>query len=156
VEVSGTKWSRPPTIRPARADDYQAIAAVWEAAGLKADRATRDGESAFVRQLKRFPASYLVAVDGNAVIGVVLGTHDERKGWINRLAVLPAYQGCGVATALVRACDAAIRAEGIHIVSALVEPGNKSSGRVFEKVGYRTDVEVLYFRKVDRPDVERH
>jgi ribosomal protein S18 acetylase RimI-like enzyme len=156
MDMSDSVLAPTMAIRPARAEDYISVATVWDAAGLTADRATRDGQPAFLRQLARFPASYLVATDGDRVIGVVLGTHDERKGWINRLAVIPAYQGRGVATALVRACDAAIRAEGIHIVAALVEPGNPSSSRVFQKLGYRTDVEVQYFRKVDRPDVEQH
>lgn len=156
MDVKDRSVTSNPDIRPARPEDYAAIAEVWKAAGLPGDWATRDGEASFHRQLGRFPASYLVATEGDRVIGVVLGTHDERKGWINRLAVLPAYQGRGVATALVRACEAAIRAEDIHIVAALVEPENGSSGRVFEKLGYRTDVEVRYFRKLDDPSLERH
>ena len=36
-----------------------------------------------------------VAEAGGELVGVVLGTHDGRKGWINRLAVAPAYQRRG-------------------------------------------------------------
>ncbi|MFQ5413999.1 MAG: GNAT family N-acetyltransferase [Phycisphaerae bacterium] len=140
------------SIRPATAGDYAAIVAVWRAAGLAFRAGGRDGEAGFRRQLARFPGLYLVATDADRIVGVVLGTHDERKGWINRLAVLPAYRRRGVGAALVAACDAAIRRAGIEIVAALVEPENASSAALFAHAGYSEDVPVRYFRKCTRPD----
>lgn len=139
-------------IRRAVAADYEAIAGVWSAAGLHVSRGGRDGESAFREQVGQFSEFYLVACDGDRIVGVVLGTHDLRKGWINRLAVLPEYRGRGIATALVSACDAALRARGIHITAALVEPPNPASSRVMEKLGFRTDVVVTYYRKTSGPE----
>ena len=142
-----------PTIRPATADDYEQMVAVWSACGMRISLAGRESKEAFQRQLQQFPDSYLVAIHGSQVVGVVLGSHDHRKGWINRLAVLPAYRRRGFASALVLACEAAIRSLGIKIVAALVEPGNTSSAALFEKLGYLEDVPVRYFRKLDRADV---
>lgn len=50
------------------------------------------------------------------------------------------------------ACDAAIRRYGIEIVAALIEPDNAVSAVVFEKLGYRADVPVRYYRKLSRSD----
>ncbi len=111
----------------------------------------REGKSAFLQQLDQFPDFYLVATVGERIVGVVLGTHDGRKGWINRLAVHPDDQRRGIASALVSACDKAIRARGISIVAALVESDNAASAALFEALGYREDVPVRYFRKLDHP-----
>lgn len=139
-------------VRPATAADYEAIAQVWRESGLGFSSAGRDRRDAFVQQLQQFPRSYLVAEMDDRLVGVVFGTHDGRKGWINRLAVIPPFRGRGVAAALVEACEAELHRDGIEIIAALVEAENDSSARVFEKMGYKTDVPVKYFRKLARPE----
>lgn len=138
-------------IRRATIDDYERIAAVWRGCGLSCRTRGRDSEEAFRRQLQHFPDSYLVAVDGDRIVGVVLGSHDHRKGWINRLAVLPAYHRQGVATALVRACENALQSSGIEIIAAQVESDNDSSSALFEHLGF-SEYEVRYYRKLSNPD----
>ena len=141
------------TIRPIRADEYPAVHEVWQAAGLSLRPHGRDAEAEFRKQLAHFPATYLLAEHEGRVVGVILGTHDQRKGWINRLAVHPGYQQRGIARRLIEACEQALFAQGIGIVAALVEEGNPSSAAVFADAGYLTDVPVHYFRKRTRPDV---
>ena len=147
--------SRPMTlpIRPVNPDDYQQIVQVWLQSGLEVKSHGRESKEAFERQLAAFPDLYLAATDAGRIVGVVFGTHDERKGWINRLAVLPAYRGRGVAKALVSACERAIRGHDIESLAALVEPDNAASLGLFRALGYRTDVPVVYFRKPNSPDV---
>ncbi|MCP4251038.1 MAG: GNAT family N-acetyltransferase [bacterium] len=141
------------TIRPLRSADYDAVCTVWRAAGLPAKLSGREARAAFDAQIEQFPTTYLGAEKDGRLIGVVLGTHDRRKGWINRLAVDPAWRRQGIALELIEACERALRAEGIEIVAALVEHGNETSCWVFERAGYLTDVPVHYFRKPDRPDI---
>ena len=138
-------------IRSATAEDYPHILAIWNACGLGISADGRDGPESFERQLAQFRDLYLVATDADRMIGVVLGTHDLRKGWINRLAVLPEYRRMGPASRLVAACDLAVRNLGIEIVTVLVEPTNAGSAALFEKLGYRADVLVRYLRKLTRP-----
>lgn len=142
-------WS----IMPIAGIDYDEIVKVWREAGLSVRRSGRDARPAFVQQLSQFPDQYLKAVTYGRIVGVVFGTHDWRKGWINRLGVLPEYRRRGVGTALVLACDKAIRGHGIGIVSALVDEGNRASAAFFEKMGYLADVPVMYYRKLDRADI---
>ena len=139
-------------IREAVAGDYDAVLDVWNKTGLHPRISGRDGRAAFEHQLKQFPGLYLVAEDQGRIVGVIIGTHDHRKGWINRLAVLPQYRRRGIGRTLAQACDDAIRAAGIEIVAALVEDGNDASMSLFRDLGYKTDVAVTYFRKLDRPD----
>ncbi len=152
MDIGRDSGYSPPSIRKATADDYADIAALWSAAGLAFSAQGRDGKQAFRRQLEHFGDLYMVATDAERIIGVVLGSHDHRKGWINRLAVLPEYRRRGIAEKLVTACEDAIRAQGIDIIATLVMPDNKSSCALFEKLGYRTDVPVRYFRKLSGPE----
>ena len=152
MDVTDNHPHPPCPIRPAKPEDYAKITEVWRQCRLEVQYHGRESESAFRRQLEQFPDLFLVACDGPRIVGVVLGSHDHRKGWINRLAVAPEYQRRGLAVALVDACEKAIQAEGIEIVAALLAPENKVSGALFEKLGYRTDVPVRYYRKVSRPE----
>jgi len=138
--------------RPARIDDYDGVMAVWSASGGHFSPRGRESREAFIEQLRAFAGAYVVAVDGDRIVGVVLGTHDHRKGWINRLAVLPEYQRRGIAFNLIRRCESALHDAGIGIICALVEPFNKASWALFDKLGYRDDVTVHYFRKLFDPE----
>lgn len=145
------KGSKAITIRVANAGDYDELVAVWAASGSEFSPRGRETRAAFARHVARFPGLSLVGSDGGRIVGVVLGSHDGRKGWISRLAVLPAYRRRGVAAALVTACDTAIRAEGIEIVAALVEVDNPASAALFRKLGYTDEIPVHYFRKLSHP-----
>ena len=139
------------TIRRATAADYDDLVALWTVSESDVEFRGRESRPAFLRQLRQFPDLYLVATESERIVGVVLGTHDGRKGWINRLAVHPDCRRRGIAAVLVTACDTAIRGHGIGIVTALVESDNAASAALFEALGYRADVPVRYFRKTDRP-----
>lgn len=138
----------PYSIRAITADDYDPLVELWSTSGLDFQVQGRESREAITRHVYQFPGLSFVAIAGGQIVGAVLGTHDGRKGWINRLAVRPDFRRHGVAGALVNACDAAIAAEGIEIVAALVEAENAASAALFRKLGYSDAIEVRYFRKV--------
>ena len=133
--------------RAARAEDYAELIALWNVASLNVHPDGRESELAFREQVRLFGDAYLVAREKERIVGVVLGTHDTRKGWINRLAVHPDCRRRGIAAELVRRCEAALRARGLEIIAALVERTNADSIRVFEAAGFNADIPVHYFRK---------
>ncbi len=141
------------TIRELRPDDYDALIALWEAAGLPYKPKGRDSREAIQRQLQLPTAIYLVAeLDGN-MVGAVLGTHDGRKGWINRVAVHPDYRGRGIARRLVEAVEQRCLELDIKIFAALIEDWNETSMRVFERLGYQKHEDIFYYSKRLDPDV---
>lgn len=144
---------RPITIRPAKADDYNRLRALWSAAGLSIRPTGRDSREAWIAQLAHFPTLYLVAEADGGIVGSVLGTHDWRKGWINRLVVHPDCRRCGLGKRLIATCESALVELGIEIHAALIEEGNDVSVAFFEKAGYVADVPVHYYRKRVREDI---
>lgn len=138
------------SIRTIKAGDYDDLVGLWSACGSGFDPRGRESCEALARHIEQFAQLSFAAISRGQFVGVVLGTHDGRKGWINRLAVRPEFRRRGIAETLVRACDAAIRAEGIEIVAALVESDNQPSAAMFRKLGYSDAIEVRYFRKVSQ------
>lgn len=139
-------------IRRLQKSDYDEIIALFRICGLNPRTKGRDSRSSITGQLRSNRASYLGAFDGGRLVGTVLGTHDTRKGWINRLAVHPDYRRRGIANRLVRSCERALRANGLEMFAALIETENKSSEALFRSLRYEI-MPMTYARKKMREAV---
>ncbi len=126
--------------------------ALFQIAGMNPKTRGRDSPRSFTEQLRRNRRSYLGAFDGDRLVGVVLGTHDTRKAWINRLAVHPDYRRRSIAARLVRACERVLREQGLKMFAALIEPENRASEAFFRSLGYEI-LPILYARKKLRDSV---
>ena len=141
------------TIRQLQSADYSGLIGLWQSAELPFKPEGRDAQAAFERQLAQPMTIYLGAFRNDELIGAVLGTHDGRKGWINRLAVHPAHRGQGMGRALVESVEAHLGEQGIEIVAALIEDGNETSWEVFTALGYVHHPDIHYRSKRAHPDV---
>jgi ribosomal protein S18 acetylase RimI-like enzyme len=137
------------TIRPLKEDDLEQVPRVWVEAGLPYRPNGRDSPEGLRAQLSRDPDLFLGAFEGALLIGVAIATDDGRKGWINRLAVLPSHRRMGVARALVDGCEDALRKRGRGVFSILIEGRNDASERLFLTSGYRDESEIRYYAKRD-------
>jgi ribosomal protein S18 acetylase RimI-like enzyme len=140
------------TLCDLQAADYDVILALWQRAGLPVRAEGRDAPTAFTRQM----ASGLQRVIGlranDALVAVAVLTHDGRKGWINRLAVDPAYRHQGLARRLVAEAERWFAHDvGLEVWAALIERHNEPSLLLFEKLGYGQP-DVAYVSKRMRYD----
>ena len=142
----------PITIRRLRLGDYDAMVRVLDACGLNARTRGRDSRTAIAAQLRSRQTVYLGAFDRDRLVGTVFGTHDTRKGWINRLAVLPEYRRRGIARRLVRAAERGLREQGMEMFAALIEGDNRASQRLFATLDYETS-DIRYYRRKLRDEV---
>ncbi len=133
-------------IRRLRLADYDAMIRLFRVCGLNPRTKGRESRPAIAAQLRATRNRYLGAFDGARLVGTVFGTHDGRKGWINRLAVHPDYRRRQVASRLVRLCERGLREQGIQIFAALIEPENSASEAVFRGLGYEIHP-MLYARR---------
>ena len=72
--------------------DYENVIVLWEEAGIHYRPGGRESRQRMAGELKNGQSVFLVAEADKRIVGVVLGTHDDRKGWINRLAVAEEFR----------------------------------------------------------------
>ena len=137
-------------IRPLKLNELKAMRRIWTVAGLPYKPKGRDSPQRLVKQLKDKPELFIGAFSDGMLVGVSLCSDDGRKGWINRLAVLPEFTGKGIATALITQSEKALRRRGMHIFCIHIEGDNEDSMRLFEKAGYRRETDIFYFTKRER------
>jgi GNAT superfamily N-acetyltransferase len=132
--------------------DYAAAVALWERAGLPIRAAGRDGPAAFAAQIAQDRQRVIGLRIGTRLVGLAVLTHDGRKGWINRLAVDPAYRRRGLARRLLAEAERWFTVDlGLEVWAALIAAGNHASLALFEDAGYEPH-EVVYVSKRTRVD----
>ncbi len=142
-----------PEIRRLVIDDYDSLIELWRETGLPLKVQGRDARSEMNRQFKTSNVAAFGLFDGDLLVGSVLATHDERKGWINRLAVKPARRDRGNARRLLGAAEDWLTSCGIGIFACIIEGGNDSSKKLFEAADYLLFEEASYYTKRSHPDI---
>lgn len=134
-------------IRQLNFDSYDSIIALWKRAGLPYRPKGRDSKEEMRKEIEKNPALILGAFEEEELIGVILGTDDGRKGWINRLAVSPQHRQSGVAKELIKALENALKKRGRKIICTLIEDWNEASLDLFKRVGYIKHDDIFYLSK---------
>jgi ribosomal protein S18 acetylase RimI-like enzyme len=140
-------------IRDFKTTDYDNMISLWKAAGLPYRPKGRDSRKKIEHELKFGCTVAAVADHEGELVGSVWGTHDGRKGWLNRLAVRPEFRNKGLARLLVEYVEKRLTELGIDIIGVLVEDWNKDSMEVFEKLGYVKHKDIFYYSKRKNDEV---
>ncbi|MBN2305884.1 MAG: GNAT family N-acetyltransferase [Anaerolineae bacterium] len=144
-----TDW----TVVTLAADDYDDVRGLWEESGLPVKPGGRDSREQFAQQLAGGTQVVLGLRSSERLIGVVVVTHDGRKGWINRLAVHPDTRRQGAGQRLIIEAERVLREQGMHVIAVLIAGGNEASLALFERAGYTVYPGVHYLTKRDSQDV---
>ena len=134
-------------IRSLTIADYDQIVALWKRSGLLFKPSGRDHRGAVQAQMAANPDFFLGAFEDNRLVGVIVATSDDRKGWINRLAVDPDSRRRGIAELLISEAEKVLHKHGTRIFCALIDDDNKGSKQLFKKCGYEEHRDIVYFRK---------
>lgn len=135
------------TYRSLTPDDYDQIISTWNDSGLPVKPQGRDSRTELSAQIMAAPEFFIGAFYADTMVGIVLATSDKRKGWINRLAVIPEYRGHRIARKLIQLAETALQKTGLKIISCLIFKDNLQSVSLFKSEGYDSSCPVLYFRK---------
>ena len=134
------------SIRQFKPEDYDRIISLWNPADLPVRPKGRDSYENISRQVRNGIAILLVAELNGKIVGTILGTHDGRKGWINRLAVDSELRRKNIAKQLVSEAEKWFAENGLDIFACVIEWENTASMEVFKKLGYK-EWDVRYFSK---------
>ncbi|HIH02035.1 TPA: GNAT family N-acetyltransferase [Thermoplasmata archaeon] len=134
-------------------DEVETAVSVWLESGLPIKSKGRDTLENLRSLRDADPELFIGAFDGDRMVGVVLGTDDRRKGYINRLAVLPEKRRTGVAKMLVARCEDTFRARGRQVICTMIEEYNDTSKSLFLCIGYKREDDIVYYTKREADDV---
>jgi len=141
------------TFEPYKKGDYKNLTRLWEEAGLPYKPDGRDSEKSIEKEVLLDCNLYLFALLDKKIVGSIMVTHDGRKGWINRVAVLPDYRRRGIARKLVKAGEKWLDSKGIYIYACLIEEYNTTSFESFKKLGYIPFEGMHYLTKRKFPEI---
>ena len=133
-------------IRQLKSEDYDSVISLWNSANLSVRPKGRDSYKKINEQIRSNNTILLVAEFNKNIVGTILGTHDGRKGWINRLAVDAEFRRKNIAKRLVSEIERRFEKIGLEVVACLIEGRNTVSVEVFKKLGYE-EWDVKYFSK---------
>lgn len=118
-------------------DDYDAVAALWRAAGPAIQLRRSDEEAEVARKLTRDPDLFLVAASGKRLVGTVIGGWDGRRGYVYQLAVAPSHRGRGLGAALMAELDARFALKGCPRMNLFVADEDPSAIAFCEHLGWQ-------------------
>lgn len=125
-----------PNIRQFSIDDYEGVINLWRESDIPVRLQGRDSREKISEQINNGVTFFLVAETEGKIVGTVLGTHDGRKGWINRLAVDADYRRQKIASQLVKELENIFENVGLDVTACLIEEENKISMEFFKELGY--------------------
>jgi ribosomal protein S18 acetylase RimI-like enzyme len=133
-------------IREYNQEDYDRITELWRNARLPFRPEGRDSPVKINGQIKDATTIILVAESEGRIVGAVLGAHDGRKGWVNRLVVDTGFRRKNVARRLIAELESRFETIGLEVIACLIDVKNTVSMEVFKRLGYEQS-DVKYFSK---------
>ena len=127
-------------IREFQDGDAAEVVALWEAAGLI--RPWNDPYLDIERKKAVQRDLFLVAVDGDRLLGVGMAGYDGHRGWVNYLAVRPDARQLGIGRALMAEFERRLLDLGCPKVNLQVRAGNVEVLAFYARLGYTEDAVV--------------
>ena len=134
-------------IRVMEISDYEKVYALWMSCKNMGFNNLDDSKEGIEKFLKRNPDTSFVAVEDDAVVGIVLAGHDGRRGYVYHMSVAENYRKQGIGTQLMSHCEDALKREGINKAALLVFNRNEAGNAFWEKQGFTVREDVAYRNK---------
>ncbi|MFM7093899.1 MAG: GNAT family acetyltransferase [Actinomycetota bacterium] len=117
--------------------DTDAVIDLWKLADLT--RPNNNPALDIKRKMNDSPWGFLLAIDGNTIIGSMMVGYDGHRGWINYLACHPNHRRRGVASSLMKEAKKLLLDRGCPKINLQVRSGNESATKFYESIGYAED-----------------
>ena len=85
------------------------------------------------------PDLFLVAVNGDRLVGTVMGGYDGHRGWIYSLAVDSNERHRGIGTELMAEAERRLKERGCLKVNLQVMPDNKGVVQFYRELGFSVE-----------------
>lgn len=132
------------SIRPMNISDYNEVFELWNCTKGMGLRSLDDSREGIEKFLARNPGTCLVAEEEHRIIGIILGGHDGRRGYLYHTAVLENCRNRGIGKELVKQVLNAFTKEGINRVALVVFKENETGNSFWETLGFEKRSDLVY------------
>ncbi len=126
------------TLRDFVLDDYDAVYVLWQNAGPGIGLGRSDTREQVEKKLQRDPDLFLLALDGDTIIGTVIGGFDGRRGLIYHLAIEQTYRAHGIGKMLMDEIERRLIAKGCIRCYLLVMDDAREVIDFYRHLGWET------------------
>ena len=131
-------------IRTMTIHDYEKVYALWMSCKNMGFNDIDDSKEGITRFLERNPNTSFVAMENDELLGIILGGHDGRRGYIYHMSVAENHRKKGIGSSLVEKCLESFKNEKISKVALLVFKYNETGNAFWEKQGFILREDVNY------------
>ena len=122
-------------IAPYSETHFAGVKALW--GEVFPDDPPRDyAEVSIPAKAKEHPELFLLALEGEHVVGSVMAGYDGHRGWLYRVAVAPSHRHQGVGAMLIHAAEQHLWALGCVKINLQVRGTNAGVTAFYRKLGY--------------------
>ncbi|ANC91617.1 GNAT family acetyltransferase [Azospirillum humicireducens] len=137
------------TVRPCRAEDRDAVVALWTDCGLVVP--WNDPAADFALALSKLNSTVLALCLDDRIVATAMVGQDGHRGWIYYLAVAPAHQGEGLGRRMLAEAEGWLSATGMPKVQLLVRSTNERVLAFYEHLGYAKPPSTLMQKWLTNP-----
>ena len=131
-------------IRTMTIADYEKVYALWMSCKNMGFNDIDDSKEGITRFLERNPNTSFVAMENDELVGIILGGHDGRRGYIYHMSVAENHRKKGIGSSLVEKCLESFKNEKISKVALLVFKYNETGNAFWEKQGFILREDINY------------
>jgi ribosomal protein S18 acetylase RimI-like enzyme len=135
------------TVRAYQVEDELGVVALWNDV-FPGDPPGNAPQMLIANKLSVQPHLFLVARQGEVVVGAVMAGFDGVRGWIHHLAVTPSARRRGLGRRLMREAESGLRELGCPKVNLQVRATNQSVVAFYESLGYSVEERVSLGRRL--------
>lgn len=125
-------------VQPFRGEHREAVIELWVDCELV--RPWNDPGLDIDRKMAVQPDSFLLGFAQGKLCASAMAGFDGHRGWINYLAVAPAYRHRGFGRQMMAAVEQSLVQQGCPKLNLQVRAGNDAAVEFYEKLGYARDL----------------
>jgi ribosomal protein S18 acetylase RimI-like enzyme len=138
----------PITIRPYRDQDCENVIALWRACRLVVPQ--NDPLADIRHKIRLQPDLFLVGHhEEGHLLATVMAGYEGHRGWINYLAVAPAWRRQGIGRQMMAAAEARLRALDCPKINLQVRRGNTAVIKFYRRIGFSEDDVISLGKRID-------